>query len=161
MSFFIYIYKNCDLVLAYKANIAIFLFRQLDCICWHQDLYWIWFFSYLYYLWCPETKKLPLGAEILTQARAIYGKSITILFRYKINQTETDTADGSYSHKYNFKWPTPHSHGTDNNFHHISVYSHFIQYKNYNHHWSSIYSDPCAGCFTCLILFKSYNKPTG
>lgn len=29
--------------------------------------------------------------------------------------------------------------GTDNNFHHVSGYGHFIQYKNCNHHWSSIY----------------------
>ena len=52
--------------------------------------------------------------RFLTQAREIYGKSITILFRYKINHTETDTADGSYTHKYNFKWPVAHFHGTGN-----------------------------------------------
>ena len=148
MSFFIYIYKNCDLVLAYKANIAIFLFLQLDCICWHQDLYWIWLF--LICITCGALRQRNFHWELrfLTQAREIYGKSIIILFMYKINQTETDTADGSYSHKYNFKWPTPHSHGTDTTFHSISGYGHFTPYENDDHFCPSIYS----WCFTCLIL---------
>ena len=94
-------------------------------------------FSYLYYLWFPETKKLPWELRFLTQAREIYGKSITILFKYKINQTETDTTDVSYSHKYHFKWPTPHSHGTDTTFHSVSGY------ENDDHLCLSIYS----GCF--------------
>ena len=46
-----------------------------------------------------DSRILQLVGTQGTQAREIYGKSITILFRYKINQTETDTADGSYSHK--------------------------------------------------------------
>ena len=50
-------------------------------------------FSYLYYLWFPETKKLPWELRFLTQAREIYGKSITILFRYKINQRQTQQMD--------------------------------------------------------------------
>ena len=50
-------------------------------------------FSYLYYLWCPETKKLPWELRFLTQAREIYGKSITILFRYKINQRKVQQMD--------------------------------------------------------------------
>ena len=78
-----------------------------------------------------------------------------------ISWTKTNIADESHIHEYNFKWLTPHSHGTDNNFCHVSVYSHFTQYKNYNYHWSSNYSAPCAGCFTCLISFKLYNKPMG
>ena len=67
-------------------------------------------------------------------------------------------ADGSYSHKYNFKWPTPYSRGTDNNFRHVSGYGYFIQYENYNHHSPSIYSDPRSGCFTYLILFKAWSR---
>ena len=90
----------------------------------------------------------------MTQARAIYGKSITILFRYKINQTETDTADGSYSHKYNFKWLTPHSYGTETTFHSVSGYGHFTPDENDGHLYPSNYSDPHAGCFTCLILLS-------
>ena len=78
-----------------------------------------------------------------------------------ISWTKRNMADGSYSHKYNFKWPTPYSRGTDNNFRHVSGYGYFIQYENYNHHSPSIYSDPRSGCFTYLILFKSYNNPTG
>ena len=148
MSFFIYIYKNCDLVLAYKANIAIFLFLQLDCICWHQDLYQIWFFIICITCGALRQRNFHWELRFLTQAREIYGKSITILFRYKINQTETDTADGSYSHKYNFKSPTPHSHGTDTTFHSISSYGHFTPYENDDHFCPSIYS----WCFTCLIL---------
>ena len=112
-------------------------------------------FSYLYYLWFPETKKLPWELRFLTQAREIYGKSITILFKYKINQTETDTTDVSYSHKYHFKWPTP-------------LFSWDRQRLQYKWLWSfytllkwwpfcpSIYS----GCFTCLMFFKLYINPT-
>ena len=94
--------------------------------------------------------------RFLTQAREIYGKSITILFMYKINQTETDTADGSYSCKYNSKRPTPHSHGTANTCS-VSGYGHFTPYENDDHFHPSIYS----GCFTYLILFKLYINPTG
>ena len=90
-------------------------------------------FSYLYYLWFPETKKLPWELRFLTQAREIYGKSITILFKYKINQTETDTTDVSYSHKYHFKWPTAHFHGTDNTFCNASGYGNFTPYENDDH----------------------------
>ena len=81
---------------------------------------------------------------------------ITILFKYKTNQTETDIADGSYSHKYNFKWPTPYSPGTGNTFHSISGYGHFLPYENDDHFCPRIYS----GCFTCLILIRLYINPT-
>ena len=99
---------------------------------------------------CDVLRKRSFHWELrfLTQAREIYGKSITILFRYKINQTETDTADGSYSHKYNFKWPTAHFHGTDNTFCNVGGYGHFTPYENDDHFCPSVYS----WCFTCLIL---------
>lgn len=89
-------------------------------------------FSYLYYLWCPETN-FHWEMRFLTQSRESYGKYIIILLRYKINQTETDTAGGSYSHKYNFKWPTAHFHVTDKTFHNASGYGHFTSYENYTH----------------------------
>ena len=148
MSFFIYIHKNCDLVLAYKVNIAIFLFLQLDCIHWHQDLYWIWLFLICITCGVLRQRNFHWEMRFLTQVREIYGKSITILFRYKINQTETDTADGSYSHKYNFKWLTPHSYGTETTFHSVSGYGPFTPYENDDHFCPSIY----FWCFTCLIL---------
>ena len=51
-------------------------------------------FSYLYYLWCPETKKLPLEDEIFNSGqRNLWKKSITILFRYKINQRQIQQMD--------------------------------------------------------------------
>ena len=52
------------------------------------------------------------------------------------------------------------SHGTDN-FCNISGYGHFTPDENDGHLYPSNYSDPHAGCFTCLILFKLYNSPTG
>ena len=52
-------------------------------------------------------KEASIGNRFLTQARQIYGKSITVLFKYMINQTEKDTIDGSYSYRYNSKWPIP------------------------------------------------------
>ena len=112
-------------------------------------------FSYLYYLWCPETKKLPLGAEIFNSGQRNLWK-IYYHIKYKINQTETDTTDVSYSHKYNFKWPTPYSPGTGNTFHSISGYGHFLPYENDDHFCPRIYS----GCFTCLILIRLYINPT-
>ena len=94
MSFFIYIYKNCDLVLAYKANIAIFLFLQLDCICWHQDLYWIWLF--LIRITCGALRQRNFHWELrfLTQAREIYGKCLPYYLgiRY-IRQRQTQQMD--------------------------------------------------------------------
>ena len=56
-------------------------------------------FSYLYSLWSPGTKTLLQEAKIFNQAREIYGKNITILFRYMISWTKRNMADGSYSHK--------------------------------------------------------------
>ena len=58
---------------------------------------------------CGVLRKRSFHGELrfLTQARQIYGKSITILFSYMINHTEKDTTDGPYSYRYNFKWPTP------------------------------------------------------
>ena len=56
-------------------------------------------FSYLYSLWNPETKTLLQEAEIFNQAREIYGKNITILFKHMISWTKRNMADGSYSHK--------------------------------------------------------------
>ena len=47
--------------------------------------------------------------------------------------------------------------GTDNPFHSISGYGHFIPYENDDHFCPSIYS----GCFTCLICIKLYINPTG
>ena len=52
------------------------------------------------------------------------------------------------------------SHGTDN-FCNISGYGHFTPNENDGQLYPSNYSDPYAGCFTCLILFKLYNNPTG
>ena len=93
MSFYINVYKNRDLLLAYKVNIVIFLFLQLDCIHWHQDLYWIWLF--LICITCGVLRQRNFHWELrfLTQAREIYGKSITILFRYKINQRQIQQMD--------------------------------------------------------------------
>ena len=42
----------------------------------------------------------------------------------------------------------------------ISGYGHFTPDENDGHLYPSNYSDPHAGCFTCLILFKLYNNPT-
>ena len=113
-------------------------------------------FSYLYYHCVLRQRNFHWELRFLTQGREIYGKSISILFRYKINHTETDTADGSYSCKYNSKRPTPHSHGTANTCS-VSGYGHFTPYENDDHFHPSIYS----GCFTYLILFKLYINPTG
>ena len=45
------------------------------------------------------------------------------------------------------------SHGTDN-FCNISGYGHFTPNENDGHLYPSNYSDPHAGCFTCLILLS-------
>ena len=99
--------------------------------------------------------------SFLTQAREIYGKSITILFRYKINHTETDTADGSYTHKYNFKWPVAHFHGTDNTFCNASGYGHFTPYENDDHFvqaftLGALHVLCCLSC-TSTLQFTSYH----
>ena len=51
------------------------------------------------------------------------------------------------------------SHGTDNVCN-ISGYGHFTPNENDGHLYPSNYSDPHAGCFTCLSLFKLYINPT-
>ena len=45
-------------------------------------------FSYLYYHCVLRQRNFHWELRFLTQGREIYGKSISILFRYKLNQTE-------------------------------------------------------------------------
>lgn len=82
------VYKNYDLFLAYKTNIAIFLFLLMNCTCWkHVETVHVEScigFGCLICINCSvlSKKKLPLGTEMFNSGRTNYGKSITILFRY-------------------------------------------------------------------------------
>lgn len=97
--------------------------------------------------------------RFLTQARETYGKFITILFRYKINQTETNTVDGSIvdvailnttsNGQHLIPWDRQHLRS-------VSGYGHFTPYENDDHFVQAFILDALhvLSCLSCTSTLQ-------